>query len=72
MVIISKDEVFYDCANNFTIYETFWFYMWSFYMFASSFYTICCKVYNLVQTLAKTQLVQSRKQLPHTILQPLI
>jgi hypothetical protein len=31
-------------------------------MFASSFYTFCCKVCNLVQTLAKTQLVQSRKK----------
>jgi hypothetical protein len=31
-------------------------------MFASSLYTFCCKVCNLVQTLAETQLVQSHKK----------
>jgi hypothetical protein len=62
MVIIDKDEVFYDCAKNFTIWETFWFYVWSFSMFISSICTFCCKVCNLVQTIVKTQLVQSHKK----------
>ncbi len=61
MVIVDKDEVFYDCAKSFIIWETFLFYVWSFSMFASSFYALCSKVCNLVQTLAETQLIQSRK-----------
>jgi hypothetical protein len=62
MVAVDKDEVFYDFAKSFTIWETFWFYVWFFSMFASSFCTFCCKVCNFVQTLAETQLVQSRKK----------
>ncbi len=62
MVTIDKDEVFYDYAKNFIIWKTFWFYVWSFSMFTSSICTFCCKVHNLVQTIAKTQLVQSHKK----------
>jgi hypothetical protein len=69
MVIINKDEVFYDCAKSFIIWETFWLCVWFFSMFASYFCTFCCKVCNLVQTLLETQWVQSHKKLPHTILQ---
>jgi hypothetical protein len=36
--------------------------VWSFSMFASSLCTLCCKVCNLVQTIAETQLVQSCKK----------
>jgi hypothetical protein len=62
MVIVDKDEDFYDFVENFTIWETFWFCVWSFSMFASSFCTLCCKVCNFVQTLAETQLGQSRNK----------
>jgi hypothetical protein len=62
MVTIDGDEVFYDCAESFTIWETFWLCVWYVSMFASSLCTICCKVYNLVQTLVETQLVQSCKK----------
>jgi hypothetical protein len=27
MVIVNKDEVLYDCAKSFIIWETFWFYV---------------------------------------------
>jgi hypothetical protein len=53
MVIVNKDEVFYDCAKSFIIWETFWFYVWSFSMFVSSLCTFCCKVCNFVQTLVE-------------------
>jgi len=36
--------------------------VWSFSMFASYIYIFCCKVCNLVQTIAETQLVQSLKK----------
>ncbi len=62
MVTIDGDEVFYNCAESFTIWETFWLCVWSFSMFPSSLCTICCKVYNLVQTLVETQLIQSYKK----------
>jgi len=61
MVTIDGDEIFYDCAKSFTIWETFWFYGWYFSMSALSLCTLRCKVYNLVQTLVETQLVQSYK-----------
>jgi hypothetical protein len=69
MVIVNKDEVFYDYVKSFTIWETFWLCVWPLSMFASFFCTFCCKVCNLVQTLIETQLVQSHKKLPHTILE---
>jgi hypothetical protein len=62
MVIIDGDEVFYECVEGLTIWETFWLCVWSFSMFASFLCTLCCKVYNLVQTLVETQLVQSCKK----------
>jgi hypothetical protein len=57
MVAIDKDVVFYNCAESFTIWETFWFCVSYFSMFASSLCIFCCKVCNLMQTLAETQLV---------------
>ncbi len=62
MVTVNKKEVFYDYAEGFTIWETFWFCVWSFSIFASFLCTLCCKVCNLVQTLTKTQLIQSHKK----------
>jgi hypothetical protein len=62
MVTIDGDEVFYNYVESFTIWETFWLCVWSFSMFASSLCTLCYKVYNLVQTLVETQLVQSCKK----------
>jgi len=61
MVIVDKDEVFYDCVKSFTIWETFWFSVWSFSMFVSSLCTLCCKC-KLMQTLVETQLDQSHKK----------
>ncbi len=62
MVIVDKDEVFYDCVKSFTIWETFWFSVTSFSMFVSSLCTLCCKVCKLMQTLVETQLDQSHKK----------
>jgi hypothetical protein len=62
MVTIDKDEVFYDCAQSFTIWETFRFCVWPFSMFGPSLCTFCCKVCNLVQTLVETQLVHNCKK----------
>ncbi len=60
--MVDKDEVFYDCVKSFTIWETFWFNEWSFFMFISSLCTFCCKVCKLMQTLVETQLDQSHKK----------
>jgi len=66
MIIVTKhfckDEEFYDYLESFTIWESILLCVWSLFTFAGYFSTLCCKVYEFVQTLAKRKLDQSHKK----------
>ncbi len=57
------DELFYDCVQIFTIWESFLLCLWSFSTLMWSLSTLCWKVCELVQTIAKRKLIQSHKKL---------